>query len=360
MRGGMDQLRFFASLGMTGKARRTPNRVKGTNGPPCRQSSVGAGCGYLVDAQAFLFLLKKSGDTVNDLIQRSTGTEASKGIELIDGGHAAHHVLKAGFVGLVVGHILNGGGAAGALLHSLRQFLDGDFLGVADVDDLADGTLQIHKADQTFNCVTHIAEAARLLPGAVDADGGVVQGGLDEIGEHHSVATGLPGTNGIEQAGHDDGQPLFLPVGESKKLVERFGGRVTPAALCGGPEDEIRIFVERNVGVLAVDLRSGRGENEFPLLASGFENQLSAVYVGLDGFDGAFDNEFDSHSGGEMHDYVSIIDELGEQLSILHVVQVILHAIRRLEMTDVIDTARRKVVEQNDAIAAAEEPLSEV
>src|SRR5882762_14250 len=360
MRGGMDQLRFFASLGMTGKARRTPNRVKGTNGPPCRQSSVGACCGYLVDAQAFLFLLKKSGDTVNNLIQRSKGTEASKGIELIDGGHAAHHVLKAGFVGLVVGHILNGGGAAGALLHSLRQSLDGDFLGVADIDDLADGTLQIHKADQTFNGVTHIAETARLLPGAVDADGGVVQGGLDEIGEHHSVATGLPGTNGIEQAGHDDGQPLFLPVGESKKLIECFGGRVAPAALCGGAEDEIRIFVERNVGILAVDLRGGRGENEFPLLAGGFEDQLSAIYIGLDGFDGAFDDESDSHSGGQMDDHIGIIDKFGEQLAILNVIQMILHAAGRLEMTNVIDTARRKVVEQNDAVAAIKKPLREV
>src|SRR5260370_39905377 len=65
---------------------------------------VGTGCGYLVDGQAFLFLLKKSGDPVDDLIQRSTGAEASKGVELFDGGPATHHVLKAGFVGLVVGH----------------------------------------------------------------------------------------------------------------------------------------------------------------------------------------------------------------------------------------------------------------
>jgi len=29
---------------------------------------------------------------------------------------------------------------------------------------------------------THVAKAARLLSAAVDADGGVVQGGLDELG----------------------------------------------------------------------------------------------------------------------------------------------------------------------------------
>src|SRR6266480_8095362 len=174
--------------------------------PTQGQSLVGAGCGYLVDAQAFLFLLKKSGDTVNDLIQGSTGTEASKGLELIDGGHAAHHVLKAGFVGLVVGHVLNGGGAAGALLDSLGQCLDSDFLGVANIDDFADGALRVHEADESFNGVAHIAEAARLLPGAVDADGGVVQGGLDEIGEANSLRTGLRGTNGIDKGSTNAGQ----------------------------------------------------------------------------------------------------------------------------------------------------------
>ena len=41
---------------------------------------VSAGCGYLGSFQAFRFLLKKSGNAVNDLIQRSAGTEASKGM----------------------------------------------------------------------------------------------------------------------------------------------------------------------------------------------------------------------------------------------------------------------------------------
>src|SRR5260370_35555921 len=108
--------------------------------------------------------------------------ETSQGMEFFEEGHATHHVLKAGFVGSVVGYVLNGRGAAGTLLHSLRQVLDGDFLGVAHVDDLADGALQVHEADESFNGVAYIAKAARLLSGTVNADGGVVQGGLDEIG----------------------------------------------------------------------------------------------------------------------------------------------------------------------------------
>ena len=38
----------------------------------------------------------------------------------------------------------------------------------------------------------------------------------------------------------------------------------------------------------------------------------------------------------------------------------ILHAVGRLEMADVFDAAGGEVVEQNDAVAAVEEPLREV
>src|SRR5712692_1461139 len=321
---------------------------------------VGAGCGYALDVQGLWFLLKKGSDAVDDLIQRSMGAEAGEGVELIDGGHAAHHVLEARFVGLVVRHVLNGRGAAGAVLDSQRQSFDGDFLGVADVDDLADGALQVHETDETFDGVADIAEAARLLSAAVDADGGVVQGGLDEIGEHHSVATGLPGTDGVEQASHDDGQLLLLPVGKSEKLIERLGGGVAPAAFCGRAEDEVGIFVEGNVGVLAVDLGGGGGENEFLFFAGGFEDQLRAVDIGFDGFDGTFDDEFDANGGGQMDDHIGIIYEFSEQLTILDVVEVILHAIGRLEMADVFDAACGEVVEQNDAVAAVEKALGEM
>ncbi len=87
---------------------------------------------------------------------------------------------------------------------------------------------------------------------------------------------------------------------------------------------------------------------------------MSAVYIGLDGLDGAFDDEFDSDSGGQMDDHIGIIDEFGEQLAVLNAVEVVLHAVGRLEMADVFDTAGGKIVEQNDAVAAVEKPLREV
>ena len=279
---------------------------------PRGRNLVGAGCGYSLSVQGFRFLHKKGGDAVDDFIQRSVGTKASEGMKLIDAGHAAHHVLKAGFVGLVVWHVLDGRGAASALSYTLRQSLDGDFFGVADVDDLADGTIRVHEADETFDCVPHITEAARLLSAAVDVDGGVVQGGLDEIGKHHSIAASLPGTNGIEQADDNDGQLLFLPVRKSQKFIKGLGSRIAPAAFCCGAKDEVGVFVERNVGVFAVDLRGRGGENEFLFLAGSFEDQLRAVYIGLDGLDGAFDDEFDADGGGKMDDRIGVINKFGE------------------------------------------------
>ncbi len=118
--------------------------------------------------------------------------------------------------------------------------------------------------------------------------------------------------------------------------------------------------MERNVGVLAVDFRGGSSEDEFLFLVGGFEDQLGAIYIGLDGLDGAFHDEFDADGGGQMNDHVGIIDEFGEQLAILDIVQVILHAAGRLEMADVFDAAGRKVVEQDDAVAAVEKPLREM
>jgi hypothetical protein len=87
---------------------------------------------------------------------------------------------------------------------------------------------------------------------------------------------------------------------------------------------------------------------------------LGAVHVGLNGLDGTFDDEFDANGGGQMDDHIGIIDEFGKQLAILDVVEVILHAIGRLEMTDIFDAAGGEVVEQNDAVAAVEKALREV
>src|SRR5216684_8841110 len=61
-----------------------------------------------------------------------------------------------------------------------------------------------------------------------------------------------------------------------------------------------------------------------------------------------------------MDDHIGIIDEFGQQLAILDVVEMILQALGGFQMTNVFDAAGGKVVEQDDAVAAVEKPLREV
>src|SRR5260370_6246123 len=102
----------------------------------------------------------------------------------------------------------------------------------------------------------------------------------------------------MEKAGDDDRQLVFLPIGKSEKLIERLGGRVAPAAFGCGSKDKVGVFAERNVGIFPVNFRGRCGENEFLFFAGGFEDQLCAVYVGLDGPDRALDDEFYADGGG--------------------------------------------------------------
>ena len=188
----------------------------------------------------------------------------------------------------------------------------------------------VDQTDERFDGVADVAEAARLLAVAVNADGSVVDGGLHEIRQDHAVAAGLPRTDGVEQAHDDDGKLLFFPVREREKFVQSLGSGVAPAAFGGGPENEVGVFVKRHVGIFAVDFGCRSGKDEFALLAGGFEDPLRAVDVGLDGANRTFDDEFDADGGREVDHDVGIVNEFGHQLAILDVVEVIFHVIETI------------------------------
>src|SRR4029077_15358674 len=88
-----------------------------------------------------------------------------------------------------------------------------------------------------------------------------------------------------------------------------------------------------------------------------FQDHLRAVDVGLDGAHGAFDDELNADSGGEMDDDVGIVNKLGDELAIFDVVEVILQVAVRFQMANVIHAAGGKIVEEDHAIAACEEAL---
>src|SRR5262249_12484105 len=188
----------------------------------------------------------------------------------------------------------------------------------------------------------------------------ILQSGPDEIGKDHSISPGLTRTYGIEQANNHNRKLLFLPVGKRKKFIEGFGSGVAPAAFRCGAKDKVSILVERNIGIFAVHLGGGSRNDKFFLFAGSFENELRAIDVRFDGPDRAFDNELDAHSGGQVNDHVRVIDKLGEQLTILDAVKMILEARARFEMADIFHAAGGKIVDQNNTIAAVEEPFRQM
>src|SRR5437899_13081996 len=98
-------------------------------------------------------------------------------MEFIHARDAAHHVLEAGFVGLVVGNVFDRRRASSAFLHAVREALDGAVLDVANVDDFTDRTVGIHEAVVTLDGFAHVAVTPTLLASALDTAGGVDAGG---------------------------------------------------------------------------------------------------------------------------------------------------------------------------------------
>src|SRR5208282_3764111 len=135
-----------------------------------------------------VLLAEISGNPVDNLREADLRAETGKGMELIDARHAAHHVFKAGLVGLVVGDELDGRGATGALVDDFGEVFDGDFLGVSDVHDFPDGLLQRNKAEESLDGVAHIAEATGLRAIPVNANGSLVEGALHEVGQNNAIA----------------------------------------------------------------------------------------------------------------------------------------------------------------------------
>ena len=100
--------------------------------------------------------------------------------------------------------------------------------------------------------------------------------------------------------------------------------------------------------------------DELLLLVRELEHDLGAVHVGFDRVDRGFDDQLDADGGGQVHDDVRAIDELGEHRFVGDGVDRVVKFGVRLEMGDVVDRPGREVVEGVDLVAAREERLGQV
>ena len=87
---------------------------------------------------------------------------------------------------------------------------------------------------------------------------------------------------------------------------------------------------------------------------------MCAVDICFNGPNGAFHDELDAHRCGQVNNHIGVIDEFGQQLAVFDAVQVVFQQGGGLEMADVLDAARREIVEQDDAITAVQEPFGKM
>ena len=299
-------------------------------------------------------------DALDDLVERDAGPVADGAADLGEVRHAPAHVLEAVAVRLGVRDALDRGGAAGVPDDALGELVDAHLLLVADVEDLAVGGGRVRQLDDGADHVAHVAEAAGLVPVAEDGDGLAGEGLADEGGDDHAVAAGLARADGVEEAGDDDGQAPLAGVRQGEELVDGLGAGVAPPALVGGADDEVVVLPAGLHLALAVDLGRRGEEDVLLLLRRVLQDHLGRLQVGLDGAHRRLDHQAHADGGGEVVDDVGPVDELGEDRRVLHLVDDDVQALVGPQVVEVLDAARREVVDDVDLVAALEQRLREV
>src|SRR5688500_12891114 len=117
---------------------------------------------------------------LDDLIGVVRLLEADRFLDAGGVGHAADEVIERPAISLIVGDVLDAAPRAGQLDDTLRELIDGDLFGAAEIEDATGNAFVGSERDECANDVLHMAEAASLLAVAVDGNRPIRQRGLDE------------------------------------------------------------------------------------------------------------------------------------------------------------------------------------
>ena len=138
--------------------------------------------------------------------------------------------------------------------HQFGQTANRDLFRAADVKNLSTCRDRILQANQRFNSIADVTEAAGLLTIAMHPQGLPFASRVNESRQNHSILAGLPRPNGVEQARDDNRQPFLLGKRQGQKLIHQFGTGVTPAGLMRRSDQQVVFFAERRLLAFAVDL----------------------------------------------------------------------------------------------------------
>ena len=84
------------------------------------------------------------------------------------------------------------------------------------------------------------------------------------------------------------------------------------------------------------------------------------MHVRLDGVNRRLDDQLDADGGREVHDGIAGVDHLGEQRLVADRVDGVVEARVRLELRDVVDRARRQVVEHEHFVTALQQRVGQM
>src|SRR5690242_10213827 len=108
---------------------------------------------------------RRSGQCLIEADGRSTAGELR---DFRDIRHTPVHVFKALDIRDGIRHVLELRSGSGNRAYTACEFVDGDFLRIAEIVDFADRAIVVRKQDEPLDNVAYIAEAAGLIARAVD------------------------------------------------------------------------------------------------------------------------------------------------------------------------------------------------
>ena len=100
----------------------------------------------------------------------------------------------------------------GQLEDQLGQFLNGEFVRVAQVDRTCHCVRGVHEPDKSLNHIIDVTERSALVPLAINSDRFVQEGLNDEVGDHPPVVGVHVWPVRIENAGHFDEHGMLTPI----------------------------------------------------------------------------------------------------------------------------------------------------
>ncbi len=274
--------------------------------------------------------------------------------------HAPRHIFEPGVVRFVVRNKDDVRSAAGHRLDLLREVHDGDFAGVADVEDLSDGARLSSERDEAGHHIGDVRERSRLPPVAKNGDRLVGERLTNEIRNDHAVSPRLARTDSVEQTHDDHRQLAFAVIRQREKFVESFAARVRPSVLGRWTGHEISVFLERHGRTLAVHLRRRKDDDGRLLLLCVLQHDFRAVHVRLDRVDGRFNDKFDAHGGRQVKHDVDAIDERRHDRVVHDVVDDVFKSRLADEPRDVAHGAGRQIVERDDLVPLRQQPFRQV